>query len=100
MDALGMMRREDDLDVMGITYERYAIEPSVLYPAALDDLLHTEQISEADIEIARQRQIEPSLIARRKELLVKAAHHFRRIAVAQHGPGLGFHILNDPTWSW
>jgi hypothetical protein len=90
------------------TYEKFAIEPSVLYEAALADMLATGLLTEADVELASKTRDTVHAVAaatgsdvdvvRRATILEQARHHFTNVALAQHGPGLGIHILRDLDW--
>lgn len=81
-------------------YTFYKIEPWVLYPAALQDLVETKKITfEEGILAVTPRDATPDeKLSERAAILQRARLHFNQVLLDELGDGIGIHILNGPDW--
>ena len=85
------------------TYRWFGIDPSVLYPAALDDLVARGHLGASDRALAITPRDDPSLyqgdrLLRRAMALELARTHFHARLIEQEGDGVGLHIRCEPAW--
>ncbi len=109
-DAIGLMERAPDEDLDGAFghYDGYRVQPSVLYPLTLAELVVRGLISQEQADLAMRPHDVVYAVAeasndyreveQRSVVLETARLWHMEQSIEQHGPGVAIHILKDPDW--